>query len=189
MHRQAITALPLMIALLAIGADPSSSQVVEESTDGREVVTRRVKVVVADDDQDHEVYVFDNRQGGPMLLGRDFHRRSYLGISLLEMTPDLRSYFTIYTWMSDRQDRLDTVRDLTDERIPAGGTPGFATLNMRSQDPLLRRIVQLVMTDEAFHHKFGKIWADRTVPSLSEQEHEMWRSGPPSASSACCSTS
>ncbi len=28
------------------------------------------------------------------------------------------------------------------------------------------------MTDEAFHHKFGKIWADRTVPKLTEEEHE-----------------
>jgi hypothetical protein len=28
------------------------------------------------------------------------------------------------------------------------------------------------MTDEAFHHRFGKIWADRTVPELSEEEHE-----------------
>lgn len=45
--------------------------------------------------------------------------------------PSLRSYFAIYTWMSDRQDRLDPVRDVTDERIPIGGTPGFATLNMR----------------------------------------------------------
>jgi hypothetical protein len=26
------------------------------------------------------------------------------------------------------------------------------------------------MTDEAFHHKFGKIWADRTIPHLSEEE-------------------
>ena len=42
-----------------------------------------------------------------------------------------RSYFDLYTWMSDRQDRLDPVRDLTDERIPIGGTPGFATLNLR----------------------------------------------------------
>jgi outer membrane receptor protein involved in Fe transport len=42
-----------------------------------------------------------------------------------------RSYFDVYTWMSDRQDRLDIVRDLTDERIPIGGTPGFATLNVR----------------------------------------------------------
>jgi hypothetical protein len=48
----------------------------------------------------------------------------------------------------------------------------FATLHLRSRDPLLRRLVQLVMTDEAFHHKFGKIWAERTMPSLSEAEHE-----------------
>lgn len=41
------------------------------------------------------------------------------------------SHFAIYAWMSDRQDRLDTVRDITDERIPIGGTPGFATLNAR----------------------------------------------------------
>ncbi|HZO07876.1 MAG TPA: ferritin-like domain-containing protein, partial [Myxococcota bacterium] len=47
----------------------------------------------------------------------------------------------------------------------------FATLQVRSRDPLLRRLVQLVMSDEAFHHKFGKIWADRTVPRLSEEEH------------------
>jgi len=30
-----------------------------------------------------------------------------------------------------------------------------------------------VMTDEAFHHKFGKIWADRTIPKLSEEEHNI----------------
>jgi hypothetical protein len=29
------------------------------------------------------------------------------------------------------------------------------------------------MTDEAFHHKFGKIWADRTVPQLSEAERNI----------------
>ena len=33
--------------------------------------------------------------------------------------------------------------------------------------------MQLVMTDEAFHHKFGKIWADRTVPKLSREEHDI----------------
>ena len=48
----------------------------------------------------------------------------------------------------------------------------FATLHARTRDPLLRRVVQLVMTDEAFHHKFGRIWAQRTVPRLSAQEHE-----------------
>ena len=33
--------------------------------------------------------------------------------------------------------------------------------------------MQLVMTDEAFHHKFGKIWADRTVPQLTPEEHAI----------------
>jgi len=36
----------------------------------------------------------------------------------------------------------------------------------------LRRLVQFVMTDEAFHHKFGRIWAARTVPQLTREEHE-----------------
>ena len=31
------------------------------------------------------------------------------------------------------------------------------------------------MSDEAFHHKFGKIWADKTVPKLTEEEHEKRR--------------
>ncbi len=48
----------------------------------------------------------------------------------------------------------------------------FSTLHARTNDPLLRRLVQLVMSDEAFHHKFGKIWADRTMPKLTEEEHE-----------------
>ena len=47
----------------------------------------------------------------------------------------------------------------------------FATLHSMTEDPLLRRVVQLVMTDEAFHHRFGRIWAGRTVPKLSEEEH------------------
>jgi hypothetical protein len=29
------------------------------------------------------------------------------------------------------------------------------------------------MTDEAFHHKFGKIWADRTIPKLSVEEQNI----------------
>ncbi len=48
----------------------------------------------------------------------------------------------------------------------------FATLHSKTNDPLLRRTVQLVMTDEAFHHRFGRIWAQRTVPKLTEEEHE-----------------
>jgi hypothetical protein len=49
----------------------------------------------------------------------------------------------------------------------------FATLYTRSRDPLLVRLTQLVMTDEAFHHKFGKIWADRTIPKLSTEEQNI----------------
>jgi len=49
----------------------------------------------------------------------------------------------------------------------------FATLYQKSQDPLLVKLCQLVMTDEAFHHKFGKIWADRTIPKLSSEEHDI----------------
>jgi hypothetical protein len=47
----------------------------------------------------------------------------------------------------------------------------FTTLYQIGQDPLLRRVCQLVMTDEAFHHKFGKIWAQATLPHLGEEEH------------------
>jgi hypothetical protein len=47
----------------------------------------------------------------------------------------------------------------------------FTTLYKLALDPLLRRLCQLVMTDEAFHHKFGKIWAHSTLPQLSEAEH------------------
>ncbi len=47
----------------------------------------------------------------------------------------------------------------------------FASIHAHANDPLARRLTQLVMTDEAFHHKFGKIWAQRTIPQLSEEEH------------------
>jgi hypothetical protein len=49
----------------------------------------------------------------------------------------------------------------------------FATFYQKMNDPLGRKLMQLVMTDEAFHHKFGKIWADRTVPHLSPEEHNI----------------
>lgn len=49
----------------------------------------------------------------------------------------------------------------------------FATFYTYARDPLLVRLCQLVMTDEAFHHKFGKIWADRTIPQLSEGERQL----------------
>jgi hypothetical protein len=49
----------------------------------------------------------------------------------------------------------------------------FATLYQKSADPLLVKLCQLVMTDEAFHHKFGRIWADRTIPRLTPDEHNL----------------
>ncbi|NWG46609.1 MAG: ferritin-like domain-containing protein [Alphaproteobacteria bacterium] len=49
----------------------------------------------------------------------------------------------------------------------------FAMLFKDGRDPVLRQLTQLVMTDEAFHHKFGKIWADRTIPRLSEHERNQ----------------
>jgi hypothetical protein len=49
----------------------------------------------------------------------------------------------------------------------------FATIYSEWSDPLARKLTQLVMTDEAFHHKFGKIWADRTIPKLDEKEHAI----------------
>jgi len=47
----------------------------------------------------------------------------------------------------------------------------FATLNAKTNDPVLRRLVQLVMSDEAFHHRFGRIWASKTIRHLNEEEH------------------
>ena len=49
----------------------------------------------------------------------------------------------------------------------------FATFFKETRDPLMKHLMQMVMTDEAFHHKFGKIWADRTIPKLSKGEHEQ----------------
>ena len=48
----------------------------------------------------------------------------------------------------------------------------FATLNAKTNDPVLRRLVQLVMSDEAFHHRFGRIWASKTIRHLNEDEHK-----------------
>ena len=46
----------------------------------------------------------------------------------------------------------------------------FGMAHQDTNDPLLKKLLKFTMSDEAFHHKFGKIWADRTVPKLSESE-------------------
>ncbi|MGH6877670.1 MAG: ferritin-like domain-containing protein, partial [Rhizomicrobium sp.] len=48
----------------------------------------------------------------------------------------------------------------------------FAMFFKEARDPVMRQVCQLVMTDEAFHHKSGKIWAERTIPYISRAEHE-----------------
>ena len=66
----------------------------------------------------------------------------------------------------------------------------FATFYQKLNDPLGRKLMQLVMTDEAFHHKFGKIWADRTVPEADRRKStSSSRTGRRTASRPCCSTS
>ena len=42
---------------------------------------------------------------------------------------DMRNWFDIYTWLAGRQNRLSE-RDIRDSRIPPGGTPGFAIVNV-----------------------------------------------------------
>jgi len=50
---------------------------------------------------------------------------------------------------------------------------GFmASLHGKSNDPVLVRLAQLVMTDETFHHKAGKIWAAHGLPELTVSEKE-----------------
>ena len=39
----------------------------------------------------------------------------------------------------------------------------FSEMFQRSNDPVLRRLCQLVITDEAFHHNFGKLWAEHSL--------------------------
>lgn len=41
-----------------------------------------------------------------------------------------RNWFELYTWLVRRQSRL-SARDVRDTRIPAGGTPGYGTVNLR----------------------------------------------------------
>ena len=49
----------------------------------------------------------------------------------------------------------------------------FANGFRYNRDPVAKKLFQLVMTDEAFHHKFGKIWADRTIPRMSDAERNV----------------
>ena len=64
-----------------------------------------------------------------------------------------RNWFDIYGWLAARQDRL-SARDIRDSRIPDGGTPGYATLNIRMGSYITRNqrisIGLENITDEAY---------------------------------------
>lgn len=48
---------------------------------------------------------------------------------------------------------------------------GFmAALYTKANDPVLVRLAQLVMTDEVFHHKAGKMWAEVELQNLSPED-------------------
>lgn len=48
---------------------------------------------------------------------------------------------------------------------------GFmAQLYQKANDPVLVRLAQLVMTDETFHHRMGKLWTQYGLPELCEED-------------------
>lgn len=48
----------------------------------------------------------------------------------------------------------------------------LAALHRDLKDPAGRRLVQLVMTDEAFHHRFGRAWCEAVLPPLSPEDQD-----------------
>jgi hypothetical protein len=56
----------------------------------------------------------------------------------------------------------------------------FSAWQASTADPVLARLLRLIMTDEAYHHRFGQLWGLETVPRLNEEQHrevETWAAG------------
>ncbi len=53
----------------------------------------------------------------------------------------------------------------------------FGRIISAMHDPPMKKLMQFVMTDEAFHHRFGNVWADRTVPKLVSNRRKTWMRG------------
>ncbi|HEX4135298.1 MAG TPA: ferritin-like domain-containing protein [Bryobacteraceae bacterium] len=56
----------------------------------------------------------------------------------------------------------------------------FSTIYNSTTDPVLRRMVQFILTDESYHHRFGRIWGASTLPKLNEEQRaqiENWAAG------------
>jgi hypothetical protein len=81
---------------------------------------------------------------------------------------------TIATVLADLVSTTEVYKKIVGMQMLVEGLAmgSFATLNARTNDPVLRRLVQLVMSDEAFHHRFGRLWASKTIKHLSDEEHK-----------------
>ena len=56
----------------------------------------------------------------------------------------------------------------------------FSNIYRATTDPVLRRLVRLILADESYHHRFGRIWGSATIPELTEQQRiriENWAAG------------
>jgi len=48
----------------------------------------------------------------------------------------------------------------------------LSVLHRRCTDPVLKRLTQLVMVDEAFHHQAGRIWSEHALPEIGCAQHD-----------------
>ena len=56
----------------------------------------------------------------------------------------------------------------------------FSNIYNGTNDPTLKRLVQLILADESYHHRFGRIWGSLTMPELTEEQRdriETWAAG------------
>jgi hypothetical protein len=56
----------------------------------------------------------------------------------------------------------------------------FTAFQPVTGDPVLARLLRLLITDESYHHRFGQVWGLATIPKLNEQQHnqvETWAAG------------
>lgn len=56
----------------------------------------------------------------------------------------------------------------------------FSHIHASTSDPVLKRLVQLILADESYHHRFGRIWGKVTIPELTEEQKrkiENWAAG------------
>jgi hypothetical protein len=92
--RVTLMALMVLIALSTASATVASDQGSADEHHKKKIVTRVVTVVAPEDGEgEADVMVVGGHHLDPMILGPGFHRHSYLGVSLLEMTAELRRFF------------------------------------------------------------------------------------------------